>query len=97
MTTSTAAPPIPAGKFTISGIVKGPNGGMQGVRIMLSFPQVGLPTATDYNGKYITPKVPPAVYVVAPVLRGWAFNPPHQTVIVTKADVTDINFYGKKL
>jgi len=74
--------------LSISGAVS-PNGAS--VSIAVAGP-LNTATSTNGSGSYNVPGLPAGTYTVTPSKTGYTFTPPNQSVTLTNADATAVNF-----
>jgi hypothetical protein len=78
------------GTYTISGTIS-PSSGGSGATLTLSGPATGSTTA-DSSGNYSFTGLANGTYVVTPSHSGYTFNPSSQTVAISGANATGVNF-----
>jgi hypothetical protein len=58
---------------------------------------IGVPAVTDASGNYAFSGLPPGSFTITPVSPAFNFEPPSQTVVITSANVTGVDFDATQL
>ncbi|MGH7145740.1 MAG: Kelch repeat-containing protein [Planctomycetota bacterium] len=81
--------------FNLSGSVTMPTGPLAGVNLSFSGPVAPAGVTTDGTGAYTQAAFRDGTFTVVPTLSGYIFTPPTQTVTITTADATAVNFVAQ--